>query len=107
MSVSKSGWEAIFNKLAELGKCGFNLNPYGGIMDEILADATPCPHRGGNLFKIQYLMNWSEDDQRLEEKYVGQIRSLFEFMTKYVSKNPRCAYLNYRDLDIEVRGSDC
>ncbi|KAI3808538.1 hypothetical protein L1987_24491 [Smallanthus sonchifolius] len=56
------GWAAMFNKLAELGKCGFNLNPYGGIMDEIPADATPYPHRGGNLFKIQYLMNWSEDD---------------------------------------------
>ncbi|KAI3756224.1 hypothetical protein L1987_56042 [Smallanthus sonchifolius] len=101
--VSKSGWAAIFNKLAELGKCGFNLNPYGGRMGEIPADATPCPHRAGNVFKIQYLMNWSEDDPMLEEKYVGQIRSLFEFMTKYVSKNPRCAYLNYRDLDIGVR----
>ncbi|XP_071727457.1 berberine bridge enzyme-like 21 [Rutidosis leptorrhynchoides] len=100
--ISKSGWVSIFNKLAELGKCGFYLNPYGGRMDELPESATPCPHRAGNLFKIQYSMNWVEDDPSLEEKYLNQTRVLYAFMTKYVSKNPRCSYLNYRDLDIGV-----
>ncbi|KAI7752979.1 hypothetical protein M8C21_026720 [Ambrosia artemisiifolia] len=100
--ISRLGWESIFNKLVELGKCGFYLNPYGGIMEEIKADATPCPHRAGNLFKIQYSMNWTEDDPKLDEKYLNQTRVLFEFMTKFVSKNTRGAFLNYRDLDIGV-----
>ncbi|KAM0029872.1 putative tetrahydroberberine oxidase [Helianthus debilis subsp. tardiflorus] len=100
--ISRPGWESIFNKLFELGKCGFYLNPYGGIMEEIPADATPCPHRAGNLFKIQYSMNWTEDDPELDEKYLNETRVLFEFMTKFVSKNPRGAFLNYRDLDIGV-----
>ena len=30
------------------------------------------------------------------------IRELYDFMTPYVSKSPRRAYLNYRDLDIGV-----
>ncbi|KAK9077858.1 hypothetical protein SSX86_006196 [Deinandra increscens subsp. villosa] len=100
--ISISSWESIFNKLGELGKCGFLLNPYGGIMEEIPADATPCPHRAGNLFKIQYSMNWTENDPKLDEMYMNQTRDLFDFMTEYVSKNPRCAFLNYRDLDIGV-----
>ncbi|KAK1430730.1 hypothetical protein QVD17_13681 [Tagetes erecta] len=100
--ISKSGWASILDKLGALGKCGLYLNPYGGIMEEIPTDATPFPHRAGNLFKIQYSMNWSEDDPKLDEKYLHQTRILFEFMTKYVSKNPRCAFLNYRDLDIGV-----
>lgn len=98
--ISKKGWKAIFNKLAELGQGGFYLNPYGGIMNELSEDSTPCPHRGGNLFKIQYSMNWIDDDQKLEQKYMNHTRILYEFMTKYVSKNPRGAFLNYRDLDI-------
>lgn len=28
------------------------------------------------------------------------IRRLYDYMTLYVSKNPRLAYMNYRDLDI-------
>ncbi|KAI3756227.1 hypothetical protein L1987_56045 [Smallanthus sonchifolius] len=101
--ISKLGWESIFNKLVELGKCCVFLNPYGGVMDEIPADATPCPHRAGNLFKVQYWINWSEGDPEVDGRYVNQTRVLHEFMTKYVSKNPRCVYLNYRDLDIGVR----
>ncbi|KAL8195891.1 hypothetical protein R6Q57_025381 [Mikania cordata] len=100
--ISKFGWESILNKLQDLGKCGLYLNPYGGIMEEIPADATPCPHRAGNLFKIQYSMNWTEDDPKLDEMYLYQTRVLYEFMTKFVSKNPRCSFLNYRDLDIGV-----
>nr|POE95206.1 berberine bridge enzyme-like 9 [Quercus suber] len=32
--------------------------------------------------------------------YLNKTRKLFEAMTPYVSKNPREAFLNYRDLDI-------
>ncbi|KAI3779050.1 hypothetical protein L2E82_08498 [Cichorium intybus] len=100
--IPKSGLTAIFNKLVELGKAGFVFNPYGGKMNEYPADATPFPHRAGNLFKIQYSVNWNDADPTLEKDYVNQSRVLYKFMTKYVSKNPRGAFLNYRDLDIGV-----
>lgn len=100
--IPKSGLTSIFNKLVELGKAGFVFNPYGGKMNEYPADATPFPHRAGNLFKIQYSVNWNNDDPTLAKNYVNQSRVLYKFMTKYVSKNPRGAFLNYRDLDIGV-----
>ncbi|XP_056175520.1 berberine bridge enzyme-like 19 [Syzygium oleosum] len=98
--ISKANLELLWKKMIELGKVGFVFNPYGGRMSEIPASATPFPHRAGNLFKIQYSINWSEDDPELEKNYLEQARSLHSFMTPFVSKKPRSAYLNYRDLDI-------
>lgn len=100
--ISVSGFTSIFNKLVELGKLGFVFNPYGGQMYEVAADATPFPHRAGNLYKIQYSVNWNQGDPELEADYLNQSRVMYEFMTPYVSKNPRGAFLNYRDLDIGV-----
>ncbi|KAI3816555.1 hypothetical protein L1987_16256 [Smallanthus sonchifolius] len=100
--IPKSGLTSIFNKLVELGKIGLVFNSYGGRMNEVPADATPFPHRAGNLFKIQYSVNWNEGDPKLEKTYMNQSRVLYKFMTEYVSKNPRGAFLNYRDLDIGV-----
>ncbi|KAI7736886.1 hypothetical protein M8C21_033387 [Ambrosia artemisiifolia] len=104
--ISESGMTSIFNKLVELGKLGFVFNLYGGRMYEIAADATPFPHRAGNLFKIQYSVNWNDPDPVLEANYLNQSRVMYEFMTPFVSKNPRGAYLNYRDLDIGVMSGD-
>ena len=100
--ISKDGLESIWKKMIELGKTGFVFNPYGGRMSEIPAWATPFPHRAGNKFKIQYSVNWREAGAEAEKNYVGQTRELYSFMTPFVSKNPRSAFLNYRDLDIGV-----
>ncbi|XP_024964963.1 berberine bridge enzyme-like 21 [Cynara cardunculus var. scolymus] len=100
--IPKSGLTSIFNKLVELGKIGLVFNSYGGRMNEVPAYATPFPHRAGNLFKIQYSVNWNDGDKKLEKEYMNQSRVLYNFMTNYVSKNPRGAFLNYRDLDIGV-----
>ncbi|XP_074372907.1 berberine bridge enzyme-like 26 [Apium graveolens] len=43
-----------------------------------------------------------ENCAEADKNYIGQIRSLYSFMTPYVSSNPRGAFLNYRDLDIGV-----
>ncbi|KAL7587163.1 hypothetical protein Lser_V15G37187 [Lactuca serriola] len=104
--IPESGMKLIFNKLAELGKISLVFNSYGGIMNEIPADSTPFPHRAGNIFKIQYSVNWNDADPKLETKYLNQSLVLHDFMTPYVSKNPRGAYLNYRDLDIGVMTGD-
>lgn len=100
--IPKSGLNAIFKKLNDVGKVGFVFNPYGGRMNEVASDATPFPHRAGNLYKIQYSVNWNDEDPKLEKDYLNQSRVLYKFMTNYVSKNPRGAFLNYRDLDIGV-----
>ncbi|KAA8514940.1 hypothetical protein F0562_018273 [Nyssa sinensis] len=100
--ISKDGLELIWKKMLELGKTGFVFNPYGGKMSEIPEAATPFPHRAGNLFKIQYSVNWNEEGIEAEKNYIGQVRSLYSFMTPFVSKSPRGAYLNYRDVDIGI-----
>ncbi|XP_071694280.1 berberine bridge enzyme-like 21 [Rutidosis leptorrhynchoides] len=99
--IPKQGWTAVFNKLMELDKVGLVLNPYGGKMSEVPANATPFPHRAGNLFKMQYSLNW--DDPKLTEVNLNQGKAMYEFMTPYVSKNPRGAFLCYRDFDIGVK----
>jgi len=71
-------------------------------MSQIPASATPFPHRAGNLFKVQYSVNWDEAGHELDKNYTTQIRKLHGYMTPFVSKNPRSAYLNYRDLDIGI-----
>ncbi|CAK9180605.1 unnamed protein product [Ilex paraguariensis] len=100
--ISKDGLEWIWKKMIELGKTGFVFNPYGGRMSEISEKATPFPHRAGNIFKIQYSVNWNEEGIEAEKNYLNQIRRLFSYMTPFVSKSPRQAFLNYRDLDIGV-----
>ncbi|WOG81642.1 hypothetical protein DCAR_0100793 [Daucus carota subsp. sativus] len=98
--IPKAGLELIVKKMAELGKVGLVFNPYGGRMSEIPASATPFPHRAGNIYKIQHSITWQEKGLAAENNYLSQIRSLHDFVTPYVSKSPRGAFLNYRDLDI-------
>ncbi|PWA78339.1 Berberine/berberine-like protein [Artemisia annua] len=58
------------------------------------------------MFTINVLVKcngyWNDEDPKLEKDYLNQSRVLYKFMTNYVSKNPRGAFLNYRDLDIGV-----
>ncbi|XP_028242376.1 berberine bridge enzyme-like 26 [Glycine soja] len=74
------------------------LTPYGGIMSEISESETPFPHRKGNLYGIQYMVNFASNEDA--PKHIDWIRRLYAYMTPYVSKFPRRAYLNYRDLDL-------
>ncbi|CAI0545692.1 unnamed protein product [Linum tenue] len=105
--IPKASLEGIWAKMMESGKTGFVFNPYGGAMDEVPAAETAFPHRAGNLYKIQYSIGWKEPGVEAEEKYLGDIRRMYSYMTPFVSKNPRRAYMNYRDLDIGTvkRGS--
>ena len=100
--IPRKGLEWIWKKMIELGNVELALNPYGGKMNEVPSDATPFPHRAGNLYKIQYTVGWQEAGGAAEERFLNQIRMLHNFMTPFVSKNPRGAYFNYRDLDIGI-----
>lgn len=99
--IPKIGLEAIWKKAMELGPdMRIQFNPYGGRMSEIAADATPFPHRAGNLFKIQYLGLWTDESLEIEDKLVKATTEIYDTFTPYVSKNPREAFLNYRDIDV-------
>ncbi|KAM7505757.1 hypothetical protein LguiB_004661 [Lonicera macranthoides] len=100
--ISKDGLNWIWKKMIQLGKTGFVFNPYGGRMSEISASETPFPHRAGNIYKMQYSVNWNDGELEEEKNYLSQIRRLYSYMTPFVSKSPRGAFLNYRDLDIGV-----
>jgi len=82
------------------------LDPYGGAMARVGSGATPFPHRAGHLYSIQYAVTWNASDQRLglAEERIGWLRSFHEFMARYVSRNPRRAYVNYLDLDLGTNG---
>ncbi|KAF5813063.1 putative tetrahydroberberine oxidase [Helianthus annuus] len=100
--ISKQGLRSIFNKMVELDRVGLYFNPYGGRMAEISEFAKPFPHRAGNIAKIQYTLDWAENGVDAANRYINLTRVLHEYMTPFVSKFPREAFLNYRDLDIGV-----
>ncbi|XP_010435245.1 PREDICTED: reticuline oxidase-like protein [Camelina sativa] len=98
--ISRTGLESIWRKMIELEIPTMTFTPYGGVMDKIPSTATPFPHRAGNLWKIQYGSDWNEG--RLTNRYMDLTRELYQFMTLFVSKNPRQTFPNYRDLDLGI-----
>ncbi|KAH6782295.1 hypothetical protein C2S51_007588 [Perilla frutescens var. frutescens] len=77
--------------------------PYGGRMAEISESASPFPHRAGNLYMLASLVLWHGiEAQNSDSWYIRWSRRYYSYLTPYVSKCPREAYLNYRDLDIGV-----
>ncbi|XP_031111522.1 berberine bridge enzyme-like 15 [Ipomoea triloba] len=95
-------WEFFFKD--EGASAELILNPYGGRMREISESSIPFPHRDGNLYKIQYLAYWNTDDSKasVTERHISWMRKLYAYTTAFVSKHPREAYVNYRDLDIGI-----
>lgn len=100
--IPKTGLKSLWKAMIDIGKVGLVFNSYGGRMNEIPESETPFPHRAGNIFKIQYSVNWNEEDAASDKNYIDQIRNLYSFMTPFVSSNPRESFLNYRDLDIGI-----
>uniref|UniRef100_A0A803MUG5 FAD-binding PCMH-type domain-containing protein n=1 Tax=Chenopodium quinoa TaxID=63459 RepID=A0A803MUG5_CHEQI len=100
--IPRYGLEGLWKLMVELQTPQLTFNPYGGQMAEIPADATPFPHRAGNMFKLQYATNWNEEDNDRSKYYIDLTRKLHTYMTPFVSKNPREAFLNYRDIDLGI-----
>ena len=69
-------------------------------MSKIAETSIPFPHRAGNLYKISYYVAWQDQDIEVARKHISWVRNVYRRMAPYVSKNPREAYINYRDLDI-------
>lgn len=99
--ITKEGLDFLVKKMIEVGKIGLVFNPYGGIMSEVATTETPFPHRK-KLYKVQHSMNWKDPGTEAESSFLQQTRSFYSYMAPFVTKNPRHAYINYRDLDIGV-----
>ncbi|KAI9174998.1 hypothetical protein LWI28_026013 [Acer negundo] len=59
--------------------------PYGGMMSKIPEYETLFPHRKGTIFKFHYFTYWQKGDKNVP-KHINWIRSLYDYMTPYVSK---------------------
>jgi hypothetical protein len=94
-------WEGIWKFMYETeGQDALvSMVAYGGKMSRISESATPFPHRAGNICELQHLLSWV-DGETANRKHINWSRRLHKFLTPYVSKNPREAYVNYRDLDL-------
>ncbi|KAL5714233.1 cinnamyl-alcohol dehydrogenase [Ranunculus cassubicifolius] len=74
------------------------LEPMGGKMAKISDSATPFPHRQGNLYNVQYFMQWQNGSET--SKNLDDMKRMYEFLAPLSSKSPRAAYFNYKDLDL-------
>lgn len=103
--ISTSGIMTTLDILEKQPKGHIILDPYGGAMERISEDAIAFPHRKGNLYGIQYLVQWEEEDNSIITKsnaYIEWIREFYNTMAPLVSSAPRAAYVNYIDLDLGV-----
>ncbi|XP_010481682.1 PREDICTED: cannabidiolic acid synthase-like 1 [Camelina sativa] len=94
-------WKQLEVPEARLAK--LILTPFGGRMSEIAEHETPFPHREGNLYEIQYLAYWREEEDKNKadtKKYLQWVEGVYDLMTPYVSKSPRGAYVNFLDMDL-------
>ncbi|PHT76595.1 Cannabidiolic acid synthase [Capsicum annuum] len=100
--ISINGLEGIWKLFNQVGENAAELqfSPYGGELSDFSESETPFPHRDGNIFMIHYGVNWEKMES--SEKHLSWIRKLYGYMARYVSKSPRAAYFNYRDLDLGV-----
>ncbi|CAL9080702.1 unnamed protein product [Musa textilis] len=95
-----TAWEAIWARISEENAGSMRMDPCGGRMSGIAESQTPYPHRKGNLFIIQYLSMWKDGGVAESKQHLDWSRRMYRFMTPYVSKRPRAAYVNFRDLDL-------
>ncbi|WMV16161.1 hypothetical protein MTR67_009546 [Solanum verrucosum] len=104
--IPESGWEMVKRLFLEEERPQMILEPLGGILDKISESEIPFPHRKGNLYNIQYLVNWGDNSESISSQKITWMRKLYKKMEPYVAKSPRSAYLNYRDLDFGTNSED-
>jgi FAD binding domain/Berberine and berberine like len=93
-------WEDIFDRFFYEGAGIMYFEAQGGRINTASDYDTPYPHRKGVLYRIMYLVEWTDNADQAEDKYLAWAQDMRRFMTPYVSKNPRRAYVNFRDLDL-------
>ncbi|KAF6999576.1 hypothetical protein CFC21_015585 [Triticum aestivum] len=98
-AIPRDVWARIFSDWLARRDAGLMiLDPYGGSIAGVAESATPFSHRAGVLYNVQYMNFWGVGgDGAANTRW---IRDMYAFMEPHVSKNPREAYVNYRDLDL-------
>ncbi|KAM0860965.1 hypothetical protein ACQ4PT_046203 [Festuca glaucescens] len=101
-SFTKKTWQKIFTWPSGAAEGELILEPHGGRMSTIADADTPYPHRSGVLYNIQYVQLWNSNGAGGNNSTPNWINGLYDFMAPFVTKNPRAAYANYKDLDLGV-----
>ncbi|KZV57097.1 cannabidiolic acid synthase-like 2-like [Dorcoceras hygrometricum] len=105
--IPEMGWKMIHNMFLSEERPIIIIDPLGGKMDKIAENETAFPHRKGNLFNVQYMINWFDDNRaQVADKHIAWMRSFHKKMAPYVAKSPRTAYINYKDLDLGKNDED-
>ncbi|XP_047065483.1 berberine bridge enzyme-like Cyn d 4 [Lolium rigidum] len=98
-AIPRDIWAQIFTSWLARPTAGLMiLDPYGGKIASVSESETPFPHRAGVLYNVQYMNFWGSAGE--EAARTGWVRDLYTFMAPHVSKNPREAYVNYKDLSL-------
>ncbi|KAF4379265.1 hypothetical protein F8388_013483 [Cannabis sativa] len=103
--IPETGLEGLWKRMTEEESPLTIWTPYGGKMSKVSESETPFPHRNGTVFMIQWLSLW-QDEETDSVKHFDWIRNVYSYMAPYVSKFPRQAYVNYRDLDLGMNKKD-
>ncbi|KAM0938372.1 putative tetrahydroberberine oxidase [Dioscorea sansibarensis] len=99
--LPRAALKILWDSLLQVEAASISFQPYGGKMAKIPESQIPFPHRKGSLFSILYLVGWRNDSGAKEAgKSLNWVSNLYNQMTPYVSKNPRGAYLKYRDINL-------
>ncbi|KAK9091536.1 hypothetical protein Sjap_024713 [Stephania japonica] len=99
--IPKGGLEGIWKRFLKEERPEMVIGVWGGKVNEIADDKIAFPHRAGNMYLIDHVTNWDgKEGPEASNKHIAWIRELHEYMTPYVSKSPRTAFLNYKDLDL-------
>jgi hypothetical protein len=96
--IPVEGLRGIWRFLRQESTSQLEISPYGGEINSYSESETPFPHRAGNIFMIHYAISWTRPAEA--ERCMDWIRRLYSYTARYVSKFPRAAYFNYRDLDL-------
>ncbi|KAG2606814.1 berberine bridge enzyme-like Cyn d 4 [Panicum virgatum] len=95
-AITRESWQKIFPWFNGPSAGLIILEPHGGQVSRIADGDTPYPHRSSVLYNIQHIAFWSGDGTAA----TTWINGFYSFMGQFVTKDPRAAYVNYRDLDI-------
>ncbi|KAL1563372.1 Monolignol oxidoreductase AtBBE-like 15 [Salvia divinorum] len=102
-AVPESGLEGLWRLMLEEESPLTIWNPFGGKMSRIPEGEIAFPHRKGVVFMAQYLTTCRSDKEDVGKRYEW-MHKLYDYMAQYASKNPREAYVNYRDVEIGMNG---
>ncbi|XP_042065900.1 berberine bridge enzyme-like 15 [Salvia splendens] len=106
-AVPEAGLEGLWRVMLEEESPLTIWNPFGGKMSRIPEGEIAFPHRKGVVFMAQYVTTWRSEKVDVGKRYEW-MHKLYDYMAQFASKNPREAYVNYRDVEIGMnRGVNC